>query len=124
MEVRLNKITYLSLLNGTMADTNPTRSITPTLPNYDMTTLSPARSTAISRGPTTEMNPMNATAPLDSNNGNLPPGYCLQEAPDGSKFAVPRFLLPAARSAVDVYNMKNILHTDEIESKVVPFPFR
>lgn len=68
------------------------------------------------------MNPSKPTSGIDFDS-NVPPGYSLQEASDGSKFAVPRFLLPAARLAFDSQNIKNSLHIDDIKSKVVLFYF-
>jgi hypothetical protein len=70
----------------------------------------------------TDMNPSKTTRSFDCDS-NLPPGFSLQEASDGSKFAVPRFLLPAAQSAFDAHNMKNSLNIDDIKSKVVLFCF-
>ena len=60
---------------------------------------------------------------IENINEDLPPGYILQEASDGSKFAVPRFLLPAARSAFDAHNKKKLLNIDDMKSKVVLFLF-
>jgi hypothetical protein len=46
---------------------------------------------------------------------SLPPGYVLQEAADGTLFAVPQFLTAAVQSDFDAQNMKDIyLTTSEV----------
>jgi hypothetical protein len=37
---------------------------------------------------------------------NLPPGYVLEQAADGTFFAVPQFLVPATHVAFDAYQKK------------------
>jgi hypothetical protein len=69
------------------------------------------------------MNPTKSKAPENNNNQDLPPGFILQEASDGTKFAVPRFLLPAAHSAFEAHKKKILFHIDDMESKVILFLF-
>ena len=42
----------------------------------------------------------------------VPPGYTLCKNDDGSTFAVPQFLVPAAHSSFDAFQVKNSLENE------------
>jgi hypothetical protein len=43
----------------------------------------------------------------------LPPGYTMQEAANGTKFAVPKFLIPSTRHSFDTEEKKREIHIDD-----------
>lgn len=45
----------------------------------------------------------------------LPPGYIFYEDEEGSSFAVPQFLVPAAHSSFDAFRVKNSLESEIIQ---------
>lgn len=49
------------------------------------------------------------TSTLENQEPNLPPGYVLEQAADGTFFAVPQFLVPATHVAFDAYQRKKLI---------------
>jgi hypothetical protein len=48
----------------------------------------------------------------DIQDANLPPGYVLDQAADGTLFAVPAFLVPATHVAFEAYRRKDLNKKD------------
>lgn len=53
-----------------------------------------------------------------SSTPELPPGYVIHHAPNGTSFAVPRFLLSAAQTAIDTEEIKNKMMVDTSAGQV------
>lgn len=56
---------------------------------------------------------MDATASTSKiQDANLPPGYVLDQAADGTSFAVPAYLVPATHAAFEAYRGKKLIKKD------------